>query len=217
METYVTQLRSDLHAATLARWRRNTPHFYQAGLRDAMHQPPEGYVEKPAPEEMPGHFEASIGEMEDWLHGKPAITMFDHFGFTPDQFPPAEQLTEEQAQALADALVRLWVAYNFLPTMPKKTPARVFYPAMLARIYGYIMTPDSTPTATKYSRVHFVKFAPPDRCQGDHIVLIGGATVNIDRWDYYFLCDLQKMETDTSGGDALLDYLYWIKYLKTGR
>jgi hypothetical protein len=83
--------------------------------------------------------------------------------------------------------------------------------------YGYIMTPDSTPTATKYSRVHFVKFAPPDRCQGDHIVLIGGATVNIDRWDYYFLCDLQKMETDTSSCDALLDYLYWIKYLKTGR
>jgi len=134
METYLTQLRSDLHAATLARWRRCPPHFFQAGLRDAMHQPPEGYVKKPAPEEMPGYFEASIGEMEDWLHGKPAITMFDHFGFTPDQFPPAEQLTEAQAQALVDALVRLWVAYNFLPTVPKKTPARVFYPAILARM-----------------------------------------------------------------------------------
>lgn len=134
METYLTQLRSDLHAATLARWNRNPPHFYQAGLRDAMHQPPEGYSEKPAQTAMPGHFETSIGEMEDWLHGKPAITMFDHFGFTPDQFPPAEQLTEEQAQPLVDALVRLWVAYNFLPTVPKKTPARVFYPAMLARM-----------------------------------------------------------------------------------
>lgn len=42
MGTYLSQLRSDLHAATLARWNRNPPHFYQAGLRDAMHQPPAG-------------------------------------------------------------------------------------------------------------------------------------------------------------------------------
>lgn len=126
METYLTQLHSDLHAATLARWRRCPPHFYQAGLRDAMHQPPEGYVEQPAPEDMPGDFEASMGEMEDWLHGKPAITMFDHFGFTPDQFPPAERLTEAQARALVDALVRLWVAFNFLPTDTCSNSARMF-------------------------------------------------------------------------------------------
>lgn len=134
METYLAQLHADLHAATLARWRRCPPHFYQAGLRDAMHQPPEGYEEQPAPEEMPGDTEAALGEAEDWLHGKPAVTMFDHFGFTPEQFPPAERLTEAQAQRLVDALVRLWVSYNFLPTLPKKAPALVFYPLMLARM-----------------------------------------------------------------------------------
>ncbi|MCC7505379.1 MAG: hypothetical protein IT259_08765 [Saprospiraceae bacterium] len=94
METYITQLLSDLHAATLARWRRCPPHFYQAGLRDAMHEPPEGYAEQPLPTAMPGDFEASIGEMEDWLHGKPAITMLDHFGFTPDQFLPIVRIIE---------------------------------------------------------------------------------------------------------------------------
>lgn len=83
--------------------------------------------------------------------------------------------------------------------------------------YGYIKTPDSTPTVTKSSRIRFVKLAPPDRCQGGHIVLIGGSMLDDNRWHYYFLCVLQKMETDISGGDALLDYLYWIKYLKTGR
>lgn len=41
METYLAQLLFDLQAATLARWRRCPPHFYQAGLRDTMHQPPE--------------------------------------------------------------------------------------------------------------------------------------------------------------------------------
>ena len=33
-----------------------------------------------------------------------------------------------------DALVRLWVAYNFLPTVPQKTPALIFYPVILARM-----------------------------------------------------------------------------------
>ena len=83
--------------------------------------------------------------------------------------------------------------------------------------YGYIMTPDSTPSVTKSSRIRFVKLAPPDRCQGRHIVLIGGSMLDNDRWHYYFLCDLQKMETDISSSEALLDYLYWIKYLKTER
>ena len=134
MQNYLTQLLEDLHAATLAQWRRRPPHFYQVGIRDAMHQAPEGYVEKPAAGEMPGDFEATIDEVETYLHGKPAINMFDHFGFEPEQFPPAEQLTEAQAQGLVDALVRLWVAYNFLPTIPRKTPARIFYPAMLQRM-----------------------------------------------------------------------------------
>lgn len=134
MDAYLTQLIAELHTTTLQRWRRSPPHFYQAGMRDAMHQPPKGYLDKPAKEAMPGDTEAAIGEMENWLHGKPAIAMFDHFGLMPEQFPPAEKLTEAQATMLIDALVPLWVAHNFLPTLPKKAPALVFYPVMLERM-----------------------------------------------------------------------------------
>ncbi|MCB0534835.1 MAG: hypothetical protein H6574_24225 [Lewinellaceae bacterium] len=134
METYLTHLLEDLHAITLARWRRCPPHFYQAGMRDDLHQPPEGFLEKPQPDALPGETEAAIGEIENWLHSKPAITMFDHFGLEAEQFPPAEKLTEAQAHPLVDALVRLWVAHNFLPTLPNKAPARIFYPMMLARM-----------------------------------------------------------------------------------
>ncbi len=134
METYLAQLLSDLDAATLAQWRRCPPHFYQSGMRDPMLQPPEGYIEQPPTPEMPGDFEASIGEMEDWMEGKPEVTMFDHFGLTPEEFPAAEKFTEEQARTLVDALVRLWIAYNFMPTVPEKAPARVFYPVMLVRM-----------------------------------------------------------------------------------
>jgi hypothetical protein len=139
METYLMQLRSALESAILARWNHCSPHYYQAGFRDALHQPPAGYDEKASPQEHLDDFEASISEMEDWLHGMAAVNMFEHFGFTPNQFPPAEQLTEEQAQALVDTLARLWAAHNFIPTMPKKTPARRFYPIMLQRMAEPVM------------------------------------------------------------------------------
>lgn len=58
METYLTHLLEDLHAITLARWRRCPPHFYQAGMRDDLHQPPEGFLEKPQPDALPGETEA---------------------------------------------------------------------------------------------------------------------------------------------------------------
>lgn len=134
MELYLTQLLSDLHTATLARWRQSPPHFYKAGLRDAMHEPPDGYIDDPSKNTMPDDIYASINEIEKWQQEKPAISMYDLFGFSAYQFPPAEQLTEEQARAMVKALVRLWVAYNFLPTVPTRTPARVFYPVMLAHM-----------------------------------------------------------------------------------
>ncbi len=136
METYITQLVTDINAATLEQWNCNPPHFYQAGMRDAMHQPPVGYVAKKTSKskEIPDDFEASIAELEKSLEGKASVTMLDHFGFIAEQFPPAEKLSEAQAQLVVEALTRLWVAFNFLPTLPTKAPAIVFYPHMVERM-----------------------------------------------------------------------------------
>ena len=69
----------------------------------------------------------AIEEMEAWLEGKKDGAMMDHFGLFPQQFPPPEQLTEEQAEALIFRIFRLWSAYNFLVSRPEKVPAKILY------------------------------------------------------------------------------------------
>ena len=81
-------------------------------------------------------FERSISEMEQWRDEKPPERqdMFYHFGFEPVQFPPAERLSDEELDALSQALCRLWAAYNFTPVFPDTAPGRVVYPQMLKRM-----------------------------------------------------------------------------------
>ncbi len=81
-------------------------------------------------------FERSISEMEQWRDEKPPERqdMFYHFGFEPMQFPPAERLSDEELDALTQALCRLWAAYNFTPVLPDAVPSRVVYPLLLKRM-----------------------------------------------------------------------------------
>jgi len=60
--------------------------------------------------------------------------MFYHFGFEPVQFPPAERLSDEELDALTQALCRLWAAYNFTPVLPDAVPGRLVYPLLLKRM-----------------------------------------------------------------------------------
>jgi len=81
-------------------------------------------------------FERSTSEMEQWRDEKPPERqdMFYHFGFEPVQFPPAERLSDEELDALTQALCRLWAAYNFTPVLPDAVPGRLVYPLLLKRM-----------------------------------------------------------------------------------
>jgi hypothetical protein len=81
-------------------------------------------------------FERSIAEMEQWRDETPPERqdMFYHFGFEPEQFPPAERLSDEELEALTHALCRLWAAYNFTPVFPDAAPGRAVYPLLLKRM-----------------------------------------------------------------------------------
>ena len=90
---------------------------------------------KPGATLPPGpEFEATIEEVENYLHGKPELTMFYHFGFEPEQFPPPSALSDKEAGTLTHALCRLWAAFNFTPVFPQTAPGRVVYPLLLERM-----------------------------------------------------------------------------------
>lgn len=74
--------------------------------------------------------------MEQWRDETPPQRqdMFYHFGFAPEQFPPAEQLTDAELDTLATLLCRLWAAYNFTAVLPDNVPGRVAYPLLLQRM-----------------------------------------------------------------------------------
>ena len=88
--------------------------------------------------------EKTIAEMEQWRDETPPAQqdMYYHFGFRPEQFPPAERLTDAELEALTQALCRLWAAYNFTPVFPDGTPGRVVYPLLLGRMLkpSFVMT-----------------------------------------------------------------------------
>ncbi len=81
-------------------------------------------------------FEKTIAEMEQWRDEKPPERqdMFYHFGFEPEQFPPAELLSDTDLDAISERLCRLWAAYNFTAVVPDNAPGRVLYPLLLGRM-----------------------------------------------------------------------------------
>ncbi len=145
MKAYISQLLQGIETTIVNRWRRHPPHFWRQGLFDPWLILPEAISEEEAERLRRGAMEtedilnpeasASIDEMEKWLDGEPGEpTMFSHFGFEPEAFPPADQLSEKELEALVPAICRLWAAFNFSFTIPEKAPARVVYPLLLKRM-----------------------------------------------------------------------------------
>ena len=94
-----------------------------------------GLPESGTDEPMPPELEESLAEMEKFVHEKPVPTMYYHFDLDPAQFPPADQLTDNDLDQLVLKICRLWASYNFTAVLPKKVPARVVYPILLKKMF----------------------------------------------------------------------------------
>lgn len=139
MERYILQLLQDIEALILQRWRRCPPHFFRAGIPEPYLTPPEGWEEGIDDDHIIDfdsniQMDMSFLEMEQWLKGNADSSMFYHFGLEPEQFPPPERLTDEQLDALTQALIRLWAAFNFTAVVPSIAPGRVLYPLLLKKM-----------------------------------------------------------------------------------
>lgn len=127
MQKYVTQLIQDIEEVIRMRWQEHPPHFYQAGIPDPYLIKPENIADKP-PEEVP--FEEQIEEVERYKNGDAKQNMYDHFGFSFVQFPPINKLNKRQADELNNAILRMWAAFNYTASVPKRAPSDILYPIL---------------------------------------------------------------------------------------
>jgi hypothetical protein len=81
--------------------------------------------------------------------------------------------------------------------------------------YAYIKLSDFTATTSRHIRVKLTRLADKDRCGFRMIWLEGYPTTGHDNPYFFFLADFQSIETDMIAYQAVQDYLYWDKYLKT--
>jgi len=127
MQKYINQLLGDIEDVIRARWREHPPHFYTAGIPDPYLIKPKGILDKPVKEIS---FEKQMEDVEMYKHGEAAQTMFDHFRFSFELFPPISILSKSQADALTNAILRMWAAFNYTAAFPANTPSIILYPIL---------------------------------------------------------------------------------------
>lgn len=114
MEKYVSQLIEDIIAA-----KNNVPQEIAATV-SSENTDPLAYIAEWENEQTP--------------------QMFELFGLEKVQFPPAERLSKGQLQALIDAMLDLWAAFNFYPEKHENLPLELYYTVIvnsLDEYYGY--------------------------------------------------------------------------------
>ena len=100
MQTYLSQLITDMHQATM--------HVPQSRI-------PEGTFDP---------------DYQDELEASPDYPMSHWFGLTKEQFPASDRLSSEQLVLMADEFEQLWAAYSFEPDFPEGLPAKRRYELM---------------------------------------------------------------------------------------
>lgn len=127
MQKYINQLIQDVEDVIRARWQEHPPHFYQAGIPDPYLVKPKNLEVKPVKEVS---FEEHIKEVEMFKRGDKPQNMYYYFGFSFEQFPPINILNENQADKLTNAILRMWAAFNYTASIPKKAPSEIVYPVL---------------------------------------------------------------------------------------
>lgn len=79
---------------------------------------------------MEKHFE----EVERWLENDPEHTFTYYCGLQPEQFPPAERLTDEQLDAVYKAYGQLLFSWNLDADIPESLPLRKAYPLLIGTL-----------------------------------------------------------------------------------
>ena len=126
-----------------------------ADLRERHGQfPPEPNLRALAPDPTyPEEVEDTIA----YLYG-PEYAMSELFDLGAEAFPPAAELSQDQAAALAEAILDLWRSLNIEADLPQGLPLALAYPVLVRRWGG-----EPVPVV-RQGRVHvaFCDYEPAD-------------------------------------------------------
>jgi len=77
-------------------------------------------------------FEEEMEAIENYAEGRniPPILGIQ-CGLTPDQFPPGDQLEEDEIRQIIDAFSQMLQTRNMSVDMPKRVPVRIAYPIII--------------------------------------------------------------------------------------
>lgn len=76
----------------------------------------------------PRSFEEEMAEIEEWIEGKEADFTFGYYcGLDAANFPPAEQLTDEEMQVVMYAFRQMMASWNLDISLPESLPLPIAY------------------------------------------------------------------------------------------
>ena len=111
-------------------------------------------TEIPTEKKSPVSFEEEMEEIEKWVEGEePAHTFGYHCGLDTINFPPPEQLTDEEMKQVIKAFGQMMFSWNLDISLPEKLPIPI----------AYKMTVDTLDSKTTIVNSGFMGF---DFCTG---------------------------------------------------
>jgi hypothetical protein len=95
-------------------------------------------------------------EVERWLEQEPEHDFSYYCGLQKEQFPPAEQLTNEQLEAVSLAFEKLLFTWNIGVEMPDKLPAAQKYNLLISVLERKVAIVESG-----FETIEFCSYDPP--------------------------------------------------------
>jgi len=85
--------------------------------------------------EQPFSIEQHLEEVERWIAGEDPEHAFAYYcGLQPEQFPPAEDLTDEQLLAISQSFKKLLFSWNLDVSLPESLPLPIAYPFLISTL-----------------------------------------------------------------------------------
>jgi hypothetical protein len=136
MQSYINHLLADITEAC----REQQPEFYSGASSENDLEAIERYFE----------------EVERWLEHEPEHDFSYYCGLQIEQFPPAEQLTNEQMEAVSLAFEKLLFTWNIGVEMPEKLPASRKYTLLVSVLEKKVAIVENG-----FETIEFCSYDPP--------------------------------------------------------
>ena len=136
MQSYINHLLADITEAC----REQQPEAYSAATGENDLDAIERYFE----------------EVERWLENEPEHDFSYYSGLQIEQFPPAEQLTNEQMEAVSLAFEKLLFTWNIGVEMPEKLPVSRKYALLVSVLEKKVAIVENG-----FETIEFCSYDPP--------------------------------------------------------